>query len=114
MFKTAEPEQAAARLDDAIAYSQAPEAAPELHKLAATLKRRRTEIIASTTTGTHNGRTEAANARNQRRQTLSKRLHQPRQPPAQNPARRRTKTRPNPTRHKNQNPTSPLQRVEPD
>ncbi len=63
VFKTADPEQAADRLDDAIAYSQAPEAAPELHKLARTLKRWRTEIIASTTTGTHNGRTEAANAK---------------------------------------------------
>ena len=62
MFKTAEPEQAADRLDDAIAYCRAPEAAPELHKLAATLKSWRTEIITSTTTGTHNGRTEAANA----------------------------------------------------
>ena len=59
MFKTADPEQAADRLDDTIAYSQA----PELHKIARTLKRRRTEIIASTTTGTHNGRTEAANAK---------------------------------------------------
>ena len=63
VFKTAEPEQAAARLDHAIAYSQAPEAAPELHKLAATLARWRTEILTSTTTGTHNGRTEAANAK---------------------------------------------------
>ena len=63
VFKTAKPKQAAARLDDAIAYSAAPEAAPELHKLAATLKRWRTEILASTTTGTHNGRTEAANAK---------------------------------------------------
>ncbi len=113
VFKTADPEQAADRLDDAIAYSAAPEAAPELHKLAATLKRWRAEIITSTTTGTHNGRTEAANPRNQRRQTLSQRPHQPQQLPAQNPACRRTKTRPNSTRHKNQNPTSPLHRVEP-
>ena len=63
VFKTTDPEQAADRLDHAIAYSAAPEAAPELHKLARTLKRWRTEIIASTTTGTHNGRTEAANAK---------------------------------------------------
>ncbi len=63
VFKTAEPEQAAARLDGAIAYSAAPEAAPELHKLAATLARWRTEILTSTTTGTSNGRTEAANAK---------------------------------------------------
>ena len=63
VFKTADPEQAADRLDHAIAYCQAPEAAPELHKIARTLKRWRTEIIASTATGTHNGRTEAANAK---------------------------------------------------
>ena len=63
MFKAADPQQAADRLDHAIAYCQAPEAAPELHKIARTLKRWRTEIIASTATGTHNGRTEAANAK---------------------------------------------------
>ena len=63
VFKTADPQQAAARLDDAIGYCQAPEAAPELHRLAATLNRWRTEIIASIATRTHNGRTEAANAK---------------------------------------------------
>ena len=31
VFKTAKPKQAADRLDDAVAYSQAPEAVPELH-----------------------------------------------------------------------------------
>ena len=50
---------------------------------------------------------------NQRRQTLSQRLHQPSQLPAQNPAGSRTKTTRNSTRHKNQNPTSQLRRVEP-
>ena len=59
VFKTADLEQAADRLDDATAYSQA----PELHKLARTLKRWRTEIAAAVSTGTHNGRTEAANAK---------------------------------------------------
>ena len=63
VFKTTDRSQAADRLDDAIAYSAAPEAAPELRKLARTLKRWRTEIIASVATGTHNGRTEAANAK---------------------------------------------------
>ena len=63
VFKTAEPKQATARLDGAIAYSAAPEAAPELHKLAGTLKRWRTEITAAISTCTHNGRTEAANAK---------------------------------------------------
>ena len=63
MFKTAGPDQAAARLDDAIAWCQAPEAAPELHRLARTLKSWRTEIAASIATGAHNGRTEAANAK---------------------------------------------------
>ena len=63
VFKTGHPEQAAAQLDDAIEYCRAPEAAPELHKLARTLDRWRTEIQTSTATGTHNGRTEAANAK---------------------------------------------------
>ena len=63
VFNTAEPKQTAARLEDAIAYSAAPEAAPELHKLAGTLARWRTEITAAVSTGTNNGRTEAANAK---------------------------------------------------
>ena len=63
MFKTPDPELAAARLDDAIDWCAAPEAAPELHRLATTLRRWRTEIITSITTSTHNGRTEAANAK---------------------------------------------------
>ena len=50
---------------------------------------------------------------NQRHKTLSQRLPQPPQPPAPHPAGRRTKTTPNSTRHKNQNPTSQLGRVEP-
>ena len=60
-FKTPDPEQAAGRLDDAIEYCRAPEAAPELHRLATTLRRWRAEIITSIATSTHNGRTEAAN-----------------------------------------------------
>ena len=63
VFKTPDPEQAAARLDDAIEYCRAPEAAPELRRLATTLRRWRAEIITSIATGTHNGRTEAANAK---------------------------------------------------
>lgn len=63
VFKTTDPQQAANRLDDAIAYCQAPEAAPELHRLAKTLTRWHTEITTSVATGTHNGRTEAANAK---------------------------------------------------
>ena len=59
MFKTTDPQQAAARLDDTIGYCRA----PELHRLAATLTRWRTKIAASLATGTHNGRTEAANAK---------------------------------------------------
>ena len=63
MFKTADPDQAAALPDDAIQYCRAPEAAPELHRLARTLHRWRKEINTSTATGSHNGRTEAANAK---------------------------------------------------
>ena len=63
VFNTADPGQAAARLDDAIEYCAAPEAAPELHKLSRTLRKWETEIRNSITTGAHNGRTEAANAK---------------------------------------------------
>jgi len=63
VFQTGDPGQAVNRLDDAIAYCAAPEAAPELHKLARTLNRWRTEIETSISTGAHNGRTEAANAK---------------------------------------------------
>ena len=62
-FKTIDPDQASDRLDDAIGWCDAPEAAPELHRLARTLDRRRAEIETSVATGTHNGRTEAANAK---------------------------------------------------
>ena len=63
MFKTTDPDQASDRLDDAIGWCAAPEAAPELHRLAATLTRWRDEIETSVKTRTHNGRTEAANAK---------------------------------------------------
>ncbi len=63
VFKTGDPGQAAARLADAIAWCEAPEAAPELHRLARTLKSWQTEIETSIATGAHNGRTEAANAK---------------------------------------------------
>ena len=51
---------------------------------------------------------------NQRHQTHRPGLHRPRQLPAPNPICSRTTTRPNPTSHKNQNPTSQLGSVEPD
>ena len=63
VFKTPDPDQAARRLDEAIEYCRAPEAAPEMHRLARTLHRWRQEINTSTATGTHNARTEAANAK---------------------------------------------------
>ena len=61
MFKTTDPEQAEHRLDDAIEWCAAPESGPDLHRLAHTLGCRRDEI--TTSTRTHNGRTEAANAK---------------------------------------------------
>ena len=63
VFKTRDSQQAAARLDDAIAWCAAPESGPELHRLATTLHRWRDEIETSIKTRTHNGRTEAANAK---------------------------------------------------
>ena len=53
----------ATRLTAAAAERAAPEAAPELHRLARTLDRWRAETNTSVATGTHNGRTEAANAK---------------------------------------------------
>ena len=63
VFKTKDAAQAAARLDHAIAYCSAPEAAPELHKLGRTLTKWKTEIKTCVRTGAHNGRTQAANAK---------------------------------------------------
>ncbi len=63
LLLTGDADQAAARLDEAIEYCRAPEAAPELHKLARTLHRWKTEIETCARTRTHNGRTEAANAK---------------------------------------------------
>ena len=113
VFKTPDPEQAAGRLDDAIGWCAAPEAAPELRRLATTLRRWRAEIITSIATGTHNGAHRGRQRQNQRHKTLSQRLPQPPQLPPPHPAGRRTKTTRNSTRHKNQNPTSQLGRVEP-
>jgi len=63
VFQTDHPDQVSDLLDDAIEYCAAPEAAPELHKPARTLRKCTTEINTSTSTGSHNGRTEAANAK---------------------------------------------------
>ena len=63
VFKTRDPQQATARLDDTIEWCAAPESGPELHRLATTLHRWRDEIETSIRTRTHNGRTEAANAK---------------------------------------------------
>ena len=63
MFNTADPVQAGHRLDDAIAWCAARESGPELRRLATTLGRWHDEITTSIRTHTHNGRTEAANAK---------------------------------------------------
>ncbi len=63
VFKTRDPQQATARLDDTIEWCAAPESGPELRRLATTLHRWRDEIETSIRTRTHNGRTEAANAK---------------------------------------------------
>ena len=63
VFKTTDPEQGEHRLDDAIEWCTAPESGPELHRLAHTLGRWRDETTTSIRTRTHNGRTEAANAK---------------------------------------------------
>ena len=76
-FKTPDPEQGAARLGDAIDWCAAPEAAPELRRLATTLRRWRAEIITSITTSTHNGRTEAANTKIKDKKRSARGFHNP-------------------------------------
>lgn len=61
VYATDDPDDAAERLDDAIVWCTEPEAGPELARLAKTLRRWRTEILAHHHTGASNGRTEAAN-----------------------------------------------------
>ncbi len=61
VYLTDDPEHAAVRLDDAIAWCAATESGPELRRLAKTLRRWRPEILAHHTTGASNGRVEAAN-----------------------------------------------------
>jgi transposase len=61
VYLTDDPDQAAERLNDAIAWCIAPEATPEQHTLAKTLRRWRAEIVAHHATGASNGPVEAAN-----------------------------------------------------
>jgi transposase len=61
VYLTDDPAAAAAALDDAIAWCSAPEAGHELRRLAKTLHRWRTEILAHHSTGASNGPVEAAN-----------------------------------------------------
>lgn len=61
IYLTDDPDQAALRLNDAIAWCTAPEATPEQTRLAKTLRRWHTEILAHHATGASNGPVEAAN-----------------------------------------------------
>ena len=61
IYLTDDPTIAAVALDDAIAWCTAAESGPELRRLAKTLRRWRTEILAHHTTGASNGPVEAAN-----------------------------------------------------
>jgi transposase len=61
VYLTEDADEAAARLDEAIAWCTAPEATPEQRTLAKTLRRWRAEIVAHHTTGASNGPVEAAN-----------------------------------------------------
>ena len=61
VYATDDPDVAEAALDDAIAWCAAPEAGPELARLAKTLRRWRTQILAHHATGASNGPVEAAN-----------------------------------------------------
>lgn len=61
VYLTDDPDLAAERLDDAIAWCTETDSSPELRRLAKTLRRWRTEILAHHTTGASNGPVEAAN-----------------------------------------------------
>ncbi len=61
VYLTDDPDLAAERLDDAIAWCLEPESGPELRRLVKTLRRWRREILAHHTTGASNGPVEAAN-----------------------------------------------------
>ena len=61
VYLTDDPDLAAERLDDAIAWCAAVESGPELRRLVKTLRRWRAEILAHHTTGASNGPVEAAN-----------------------------------------------------
>ncbi len=61
VYLTDDVDEAAERIDRAIAWCSAPESGPELRTLAKTLHRWRTAILAHHTTGASNGPVEAAN-----------------------------------------------------
>jgi RNA-directed DNA polymerase len=61
VYLTDDADLAAERLDDAVAWCTAAESGPELRRLAKTLRRWRTEILAHHSTGASNGPVEAAN-----------------------------------------------------
>jgi len=61
VFKASDPEQASDLLDDAIDYCAAPEAAPELHRLARTLRAWEPELLAYFDDRLTNGPTEGTN-----------------------------------------------------
>jgi transposase len=61
VYLTDDANQAGEHLDAAIAWCTEPEAGPELRRLAKTLRRRRTQIVAHHHTGASNGPVEAAN-----------------------------------------------------
>ena len=61
VYLTDDAEEAAAFLDDAVAWCDAAESGPELRTLAKTLRRWREAILAHHTTGASNGPVEAAN-----------------------------------------------------
>jgi transposase len=64
VYLTDDPDEAAERLDDALAWCVDADSGPELRRLAKTLKRWRNEIVAHHTTGASNGPVEAANLLN--------------------------------------------------
>jgi transposase len=61
VYLTEDPELAAPRLDDAIAWCAAAECGPELRRLVKVLRRWRTQILAHHSTGASNGPVEAMN-----------------------------------------------------
>jgi Transposase len=113
VYLTDDPELAANRLDDAIAWCAGVESGPELRRLVKTLRRWRAEILAHHRTGASNGPVEAANLLIKQIKRSGRGFRNLGQLPAPHPSRRRHVAMPNSARHEHPNPPTQVRRVGP-